>query len=126
MRLELEPFGVTVVTLMPGAIDTHLHDNKPSFRMPEKSRYAAIKDLIAGWANGKLKPPGIAAEPFVESIIGDIVGPGQGGVFWPGPYAGTIKFLAGWSPQWCNDAILKSAGINLGFKELAQHLSGAK
>ncbi|KAK8052323.1 NAD(P)-binding protein [Apiospora rasikravindrae] len=126
MRLELEPFGVTVVTIMAGTINTHFHDNEPTFQMPETSRYAAIKDLIVGWANGKLKPPGIAPEPFVEPIVGDIVGPGKGGVYWRGPWTGVIKILSEWSPQWCNDAILKSDGIGLGFKELAQHLSGAE
>ncbi|KAK8043118.1 oxidoreductase- short-chain dehydrogenase/reductase family [Apiospora phragmitis] len=122
MRLELEPFDVTVVTIIAGTVNTHFHDNEPRFLLPEGSRYAAIQDIIAGWARGKLKPPGCSAEQFVEAIVGDIVGPWKGGILWRGPYSGSIKFMSEWVPQWCNDAILRS--MNLGFKELGQHLSG--
>ncbi|KAK8033809.1 oxidoreductase [Apiospora marii] len=123
MRLELEPFGVTVVAIMTGTVNTHFHDNEPRFQLPAGSRYAAIQDIIAGWASGKLKPPGISADEYVESIVDDIVGPGNGGLLWRGPYSGSIKFMSQWVPQWCNDAILRK--MNLGFKELAQHLSGS-
>ncbi|KAK7957789.1 oxidoreductase [Apiospora saccharicola] len=123
MRLELEPFGVTVVAIMAGTVNTHFRANEPHFELPAGSRYAAIRDIIAGWASGQLKPPGISAEEYVEAIVGDIVGPGGGGLVWNGPYSGTIRFMAQWVPQWCNDAILRR--MNLGFKELGEHLSEA-
>jgi short-subunit dehydrogenase len=48
LRLEIGPFGVSVITILPGVIDSSLHanDSKRS-DMPNTSRYLAIKKMIA-------------------------------------------------------------------------------
>ncbi|KUI62019.1 hypothetical protein VP1G_09154 [Cytospora mali] len=74
LRLELSPFGVTVVSVMGGAITSNFDVNNPEFSLPPDSHYAPIEDIIAGWASGKSKPVGGSAEDFAASLVGDILG----------------------------------------------------
>lgn len=79
LRLELSPFGVSVVTIMAGAVSSHFHDNEPDFKLPNRSYYAPIEEIVAGWASGKSKPGGCSPEQFAESLVEDIVGDDKGG-----------------------------------------------
>ncbi|XXH05691.1 ATP-binding cassette long-chain fatty acid transporter pxa1 [Hypoxylon texense] len=124
LRLELSPLGVSVTTIMAGAIATHFHDNEPEFKLPEGSYYAPIEGIIAGWASGKSKPGTGPVEQFAESIVEDVVRDGRGGgLVWKGPYAGTMKFISSWLPAWCQDAAMST---NQGLKELTQYLAAKK
>ncbi|KAI3327509.1 dehydrogenase with different specificitie [Ustulina deusta] len=98
MRLELAPLGVTVVTLMIGAVDSHFHDNEPDFALPSVSRYAPIEEIIAGWANGSAKPKGCSADQLAESLVDNIIN-GKTAVAYKGPHAGSMKFISKWAPQ---------------------------
>ncbi|OTB01231.1 hypothetical protein M426DRAFT_221919 [Hypoxylon sp. CI-4A] len=98
LRLELAPFGVSVVTIMAGAVASHFHDNDP-FHLPPASYYTPIEQTIGGWASGELKPKGCSAEQFAEMLVEDIVGAGKNGMVWKGPYADGIKFLSKWGPR---------------------------
>lgn len=104
LRLELSPFGVSVLTVLVGTVDSHFHANDTAldgtgFKLPPSSRYAAIEDIIAGWASGESKPKGIAAEQLAEQLVGDLVGDGKSGLVWKGPNAGAIKFATKWFPD---------------------------
>ncbi|KAI1122497.1 oxidoreductase [Nemania abortiva] len=74
MRLELAPFGVSVVTILPGVIDSNLHVNDAAgFDIPPTSRYAAIRNIIETWANGEAQPEdSLSAEKFAELVVNDI------------------------------------------------------
>ncbi|CAJ2500715.1 Uu.00g035680.m01.CDS01 [Anthostomella pinea] len=82
LRLELAPFGVSVVTILPGVIDSKLHVNgAASFDLPPASRYAPIKDIIAGWAKGDAVPKdSLSVDGFAELVVRDVVG--MNGVGW--------------------------------------------
>ncbi|KAI8630409.1 hypothetical protein F5Y19DRAFT_474192 [Xylariaceae sp. FL1651] len=97
LRFELEPFGVSVVAIMTGIICSNFHANHSGaeIKLPAKSRYSSIADVIAGWATGKPKLPGVTAEAFSEQILDDVVGQGKGGVVWRSPNAGSVK-IAKW------------------------------
>lgn len=99
LRLELSPFGVDVITIMAGVVDSQFHANDTDFGLPPNSRYTAIKDIMAGWASGEAKPKGCSAEEFAESLMDVIAGKGsKGGLVWKGPHAGAVKFMVGWLP----------------------------
>lgn len=83
---------------MVGTIDSHFHDNDP-FHLPSDSLYKPIEKQIAGWASGELKPKGIQAAKFAETIVDDIVGKGTAGLIWKGPNSGGIKILSQFAPQ---------------------------
>lgn len=116
LRLELAPFGVDVMTVMTGTVDSLFHVNDP-FKLPEGSRYALIEEKIAGWASGELKPKGIPNEKFAELIVGDITTDGKSGLIWKGPNAGSLAAMSKWAPQSLCDAAMS---YNQGLKELAE------
>ncbi|KAI0532010.1 oxidoreductase [Xylaria digitata] len=126
LRLELSPFGVTVatglgrVTVMAGVVDRKFHGNEPRFELPNRSLYAAIESIIAGWASGKSKPGGCTAEQFAEMIVPDIVDSSKGGMPWRGPHAGGIKFLSYWLPNYCQDLAMS---MNQELKELTNAIT---
>ncbi|RYP50371.1 hypothetical protein DL769_010960 [Monosporascus sp. CRB-8-3] len=43
LRVELKPFGVNVVTVMVGAVQTKLFDNAPEHHLPPNSSYKAAE-----------------------------------------------------------------------------------
>lgn len=98
LRLELSPFGVSVVTILAGLLETHFHSGEMQFKLRPDSLYARIEEIIEGWANGKSKPKGQSAEDFAASIAGDILGQGKGGMVWKGPNAGSIKWATKFLP----------------------------
>ncbi|KAI1408931.1 NAD(P)-binding protein [Hypoxylon sp. FL1857] len=113
LRLELSPFGVTVVTIMVGTIASNFHDNDINTKLPEGSRYVPIEDIIDGWTSGRSTPPSMPADQFAAHIAEDIVGNGKGGLVWKGPNAGTIKLAIKWFPDSLLDsAMTKDQGID--------------
>ncbi|KAI0420571.1 dehydrogenase with different specificitie [Xylaria grammica] len=119
MRLELSPFGVTVVTIMAGAVDSNFHSNDADFALPPASRYAPIEEIIAGWASGSSKPKGCPAAQFAESLVDTIIS-GGAAVTYRGPYAGSMKLISKWAPQSLADAALS---YNQGLSELTEKIS---
>ena len=98
--MELAPFGVTVITILPGVIDSKLHvNNKGDFDIPPTSRYAAIKDIIGGWAKGESQPKdNLSPDKFAELVVGDIIGTDKGGLVSRGPYASMLRRIGHWAP----------------------------
>ncbi|KAI0450061.1 hypothetical protein F5B21DRAFT_492420 [Xylaria acuta] len=102
MRLELAPFCVSVVTILPGHIDSNLHVNDAArFDPPPTSRYASISKIIESWANGEVLPnDSLSAEKFAGLIVHDIVGSGKGGLVSRGPYAVLLRRIGQWASGW--------------------------
>ncbi|KAI1458107.1 oxidoreductase [Annulohypoxylon moriforme] len=119
LRLEVAPFGVSVVTVVPGVINSRNHINDAAgFDLPPNSRYSAIKDIIFRSASGEFIPKdGMPAEKFAELIVDDVVGTGKGGVVSRGPYAPMLKYIGRLAPTWLADYLLSQ---NQGIKELSQ------
>ncbi|KAK2611715.1 hypothetical protein N8I77_005039 [Diaporthe amygdali] len=123
LRLELSPFGVSVVTILAGLLETHFHAGDMQFKLRPDSLYAPIEEIIEGWASGRSKPKGQSAEDFAASINGDILGQGNGGLVWKGPNAGSIKWASKFFPASLMDSSLSQGQ---GLKELAAKTSGKK
>ncbi|ROV94220.1 hypothetical protein VSDG_05685 [Cytospora chrysosperma] len=125
LRLELAPFGVSVVTILPGIIDSKLHVNDTAgFDMPPSSRYSAIRDIIASCARGDFIPKdSLSAEKFAELVMDDVMGTNRGGLVSRGPYAVMLRCIGQWAPTWAKDYLLSQ---NQGIKELSQELAQDK
>jgi hypothetical protein len=100
--LELAPFGVSVITILPGVINTKLHSNNMArFDILPTSRYAAIKDTINGWAKGEAQPKdSLSAAKFAELVVSDVIGTDKGGLVSRGPYAALLRLVGQWAPKW--------------------------
>ncbi|KAK2613348.1 hypothetical protein N8I77_000266 [Diaporthe amygdali] len=118
LRLELEPFGVSVTTIMPGVIDSKLHVNDAAvFDIPPSSRYSPIRDIIASNASGEFLPKdSLSAEKFAELVLDDVIGTGKGGLVSRGPYASMLRRISQWAPTWVGDYLFSQ---NQGLKELS-------
>lgn len=89
---------------MPGVIDSNLHSNDAvDFDIPPTSRYAQIKNIIAGWAKGESQPKdGMSAEKFGDLVVDDVLGTAtaKGGVVSRGPYAAMLRRIGQYAPTW--------------------------
>ena len=99
LRLELAPFGVSVVSLMIGTVATPFHANEPDVVLPEKSRYAGIVQTISDWAKGRAGPKGGSVEEIARSLVPDVLGTGGGQCHvWKGANSGAVRFMSRWLP----------------------------
>ena len=70
-RMELAPFGIDVITVQPGAIESKFGDNSLNNvlqRITPKSLYAPLKDAIQARATASQDNPTPAAE-FAERLV---------------------------------------------------------
>lgn len=116
LRLELSPFGVSVISIMPGVIDSNIHNNDAvGFSIPPTSRYVQITDIIAGWAKGESQPKdGMSADKFGELVVDDVLGTAtpKGGVVSRGPYAAMLRRIGQWAPTWLSVSSGMSPYVN--------------
>lgn len=117
LRLELSPFGVSVVTIMLGTVATDFHANEPTPELPATSYYSAILDTITKWAKGEAGPKGGSTQALVDSVVSDILD-GRSGVVWRGANSGAVKFLSRWMPG----SVLVSFDLDFDFLALKSAL----
>lgn len=91
LRLELAPFGVTVVTVNTGAVRTNILASGPDFKLPATSRYKSIEKEIASLARGEDGTPRMEPSVYAEKVVGDIMG-GASGQIWRGGHASIVRF----------------------------------
>lgn len=99
LRLEMAPFGVSVVCIMAGTVATAFYANEPEVVLPPTSRYAAARQIIYDFATGQHGLKSCSTDEFAASIVDDVLGV-DGGVVWRGPYSSIVKFLSSWCPTW--------------------------
>ena len=93
LRLEVEPFGVRVVTAMIGAVDTNFYKNEPAFYLPPGSMYSSIRDTIAEVARGTKSPPAMDADDFAEALVKKLMKKDTTGKLFEGGSAKANKWM---------------------------------
>jgi len=53
LGLELEPFGVRIITVMTGAIGTKYYENFEPLNLPTNSHYRPVEHVIEDFVKGK-------------------------------------------------------------------------
>ncbi|KAI9148363.1 NADPH-dependent 1-acyldihydroxyacetone phosphate reductase [Paramyrothecium foliicola] len=113
MRIELEPLGVRVVTVMVGSLDTPIF-GKPGGKMDllKTSYYYGIEDHAQRQRmahQGESMP----VEPFARQLVKEILGKHKGPI-WLGTYAAIVRFATWACPKWYVDMSSNSdRGIEL-------------
>jgi 1-acylglycerone phosphate reductase len=90
LRLEVQPFGATVMMIVTGAVISRGQTYFSDFALPEGSLYKRIESTIAARAHGE---DGIARMPtadYATAVVDEIV-KRKGGKFWYGEYAEAVK-----------------------------------
>lgn len=75
LRMELAPFGIQVVTVQPGAIESKFGDNSLSnllSRISDDSIYAKLKDAIKARATASQDDP-TPAEDFAKQLLAQLL-----------------------------------------------------
>ena len=92
LRLELAPFGVTVLTVNTGAVRTNGLVNGVNFTLPPSSRYKRIEKEVAARARGEDGTPRMEPSVYAEKVVGDVLR-GCSGQVWRGGYAWAVRWV---------------------------------
>ncbi|KAK9341941.1 NADPH-dependent 1-acyldihydroxyacetone phosphate reductase [Lipomyces starkeyi] len=88
MRLELEPFGITVVELKTGAVSTNLIRNQKEntpISLPADSIYAPAKDAVeSAMRNDKMADKGTPPDRWAAEVVGDLMKKKPPALIWRG------------------------------------------
>jgi NAD(P)-dependent dehydrogenase (short-subunit alcohol dehydrogenase family) len=116
IRVELQPFGVRVVTVMLGGCDTNVHADMPDLVLPPDSRYRKIWETIDRQKKGLIyhnkQDPRVAA----KNIVADIVG-GRRSYVWRGTASTLCWFSTTFMP---NSMFVDMANQDKGLDVLAR------
>lgn len=91
-RLEFRPWGVRVLSVMTGAIQTQAFQEK--YELSPDSLYAEYKDEIAAQAEGSRMGSRTPARKFAQSVLDDVIS-GRNGIV----YRGHLSSFAFWVGQ---------------------------
>ena len=98
LRLEMQPFGVRVLCIVVGAVETMINTHFDELTLPQNSLYKPAEQKFIALAKGYNPFPKMPAEEFAKNAIKDILGSSKGRV-WHGSAVGLLKTLSGWAPQ---------------------------
>lgn len=108
LRMELAPFGVRVLTVQPGAIDTGFAQRagrEAEQLLKPDSLWWPMREGVMRRANASQNQP-TSAQRFAQSLVAQLKKPGCSGVVGIGHGAVTLPLLARWMPQKWLDKVL--------------------
>ncbi|OKL62227.1 hypothetical protein UA08_02237 [Talaromyces atroroseus] len=110
MRRELQPFGITVVDLKTGNVNTNFFGNQRGGTpvvLPKGSIYEPAKEEVEKTLRGeRYEGMGMPAEEWARQVVHDLLRPTPPSTIWRGNYAFITRILA-WLPLSWTDGILK-------------------
>lgn len=98
LRLELEPFGVSAVTVVTGPVTSNVHTHTDMWKLPENSLYADVQDIITKRASGDDGAPRMNTMKYASGVVDKIM-KGGSPKFWAGANVGIIKIMWSWLPS---------------------------
>ncbi|GIZ44736.1 hypothetical protein CKM354_000792700 [Cercospora kikuchii] len=97
MRLELEPFGVRVVEVVTGYVQSKILRN--GLQAPPTSLYLPIKGHIEKLKNQGNRN-GMPANQYARFVVERVTRPNPSREIWAGARAHTLWFIVTWLPLW--------------------------
>ncbi|KAE8137387.1 hypothetical protein BDV38DRAFT_292841 [Aspergillus pseudotamarii] len=104
LRLELAPFGVKVVTVTAGTVQTNIFRPVEEVPLPPNSMYKAASKEMAAVANGKFVQGSMDPAEFAKRVVDDVLG-GATGVIWRGTMATIARIMYTILPTWLMDRL---------------------
>jgi 1-acylglycerone phosphate reductase len=96
LRLEVAPFGIRVVELKTGTVESNFHENGGKAVLPADSLYAPIKADMETLINGTAKEDTsrrMDASVWAKQVVGQLVKSDPPTKVWKGGAAGTIYWV---------------------------------
>lgn len=97
LRLELAPFGVSVVTVVTGPVTSNVHTHTDMWKLPDNSLYTDVEGIITKRASGDDGAPRMDTMKYASGVVDKIM-KGSSSKFWAGANVGFIKFMWSWLP----------------------------
>lgn len=91
LRLEMVPFGVTVLAVTTGAVKTNGQTYFNDWKLPADSIYRPIEDKIAARASGHDGVERMDTMAYANQVVNKIES-GVSGKVWLGTHATAVKF----------------------------------
>ncbi|KAE8367571.1 hypothetical protein BDV27DRAFT_123707 [Aspergillus caelatus] len=104
LRLELAPFGVKVVTVTAGTVQTNIFRPVEEVPLPPDSMYKAASKEMAGIANGRFVQGSMAPAEFAKRVVDDVLS-GATGMIWRGTMATIARIMYTILPTWVMDRL---------------------
>ena len=101
-RFELKPFGIKVLTVVTGVVETNFHANFEEPKLPKGSHYHAIADFIHEKAVSHRAPSVMPVKDYAQQLVAYIER-GTTGKIWLGGSTSLVKFSMTYLPEWVLD-----------------------
>jgi 1-acylglycerone phosphate reductase len=115
LRLEVAPFGIRVVELKTGSVESNFHDNAGKASLPTDSLYAPIKEDMEALINGTTKEDAgrrMDAGVWAKQVVTQLVKPEPPAKVWKGGGASAIYWITTLPLQrFMNGTLAKLAGL---------------
>lgn len=110
LRLELQPFNITVVDLKTGGVRSNIFANATDTKLPSNSIYAAARDdaekMLSGEKLQSLKGTFVEAEVWAKGVVKDLTKPKPPYQIWRGGSA-LLAWISTFLPVGLFDGKLK-------------------
>lgn len=125
LRLELQPLGVRVATVIVGAVSTNIFANMPAYKLPANSRYGPVEKQIQARATGNdVSGQKDTAEDFARKLVGRVLS-GASGRIACGKLSTAVQLLTTYFPTWVVVSLPPSFFFFSFIKLLLLYLPGA-
>jgi 1-acylglycerone phosphate reductase len=93
LRLELAPFGVSMLTVVTGAVKASGQTYFDDLELPKGSLYKTIRETIISRAQGNDGVPRMDTMKYAKAVVDDME-KGRSGKIWHGEYVEMVKASA--------------------------------
>ncbi|KAL9064286.1 MAG: hypothetical protein Q9157_007892, partial [Trypethelium eluteriae] len=97
LRVELQPFGVKVVTIVTGGVTSNI--SRTERRLPEGSLYLPVSEEYHRRQTHS-QESGFSNEAYAKSVVSQVLKRNPPMWFWEGHGARLVKFVSTWLPAW--------------------------
>jgi 1-acylglycerone phosphate reductase len=98
LRIEMAPFGVSVVTVVTGPVSSNIHTHTDAWKLPENSLYIDVQDIITKRGGGDDGAPRMDTMKYASGVVDKLL-KGNNPKFWAGANVGIIKLMWSWLPS---------------------------
>jgi 1-acylglycerone phosphate reductase len=98
LRLELMPFGVGVLSVVTGAVQTNGQTYFEDWALPEGSLYASIEETISARTKGHDGVKRMPLQEYANKVVSEICR-GSTGKYWLGSNASAVRYGTTLVPQ---------------------------
>jgi len=107
LRIEMEPFGVKVITIHTGRVVSRLVKETDRHSLPEGSIYGPVRDVYEGFGHDVLALDPTPSAEFAKNTVAHILKKDAGAFFWYGGQTWVTWMMDNFFPRTMWDRVFK-------------------